>query len=157
MENAAPSSTSKTVIAAVGAGVGVFFLYKIIKLWVDNKSTFSANKILADSINSIDSNKLTISQAQANSIAQEVYYAMKDMGSDEDKIEDLLIGRALTNEDIKLIVQAFGTKKYNNFGSPMFDWMGGDDMNLMQWLDLETSGRLHATLKTKFEQAGFIF
>ena len=112
--------------------------------------------LLDETMKDVDTSKLTISKSDAQDIANRLYLAMKDMGTDETAIENMLLKEHnLSSEDMKLIVSAFGTKKYGKFGAPMFEWMGGDDLDLRGWLYRECSDSLYEKLNIKFKQAGF--
>lgn len=142
---------NKGVIVGGVLTVGVvgFALYKIFG------GRSKEDELLKKVIRDLDGSKMTISLADAESIANQLYVAMKDVGTDEKAIEDLLIKRTITSEDLKAIVAAFGNKKYNYYGSPAYDWMGGDDLDLKMWLYKECGTALWEKLKIKFDQAGF--
>lgn len=144
---------NKGVIVGGALLVGLFGFgaYKLLK------KGNNADALLDKVVNNLDTSKTTISKLQAQEIANRLYLAMKDNGTDETEIENLLIkNNNLSSEDIKMIVAAFGTKKYNISGAPMFDWMGGDDLDLRGWLYRECSSSLFEKINIKLTQAGFL-
>jgi hypothetical protein len=96
----------------------------------------------------------TISAASAKDVANKLYEAMRNNGTDTDLIKSLLIDTTRTSNDLRMVVAAFGVKKYNLTGDPLFDWMG-KDLDLIGWLNQEVSGELLTQLKAMFKQAGF--
>lgn len=80
------------------------------------------NKQLADSLNEeIDTNQLTITQAQFNTYASSLYAAMEGAGTDEDKI--YAVFRAMkTRADVLQLIKTFGVKD----GETLTEWLHGD-------------------------------
>ncbi|MCQ2232058.1 MAG: hypothetical protein MJZ30_09455 [Paludibacteraceae bacterium] len=147
----------KTSAWIVGGATAVALAFGAYKIFVKkDKEKESADNILTETTDEINAKGTTITQAQAKEIANRLYNAMKDSGTDEDEIERLIIGNKLTTEDLKMVVLAFGTKKYGTFGSPLFDWMDGTSLNLREWLKKECSSSLMEKLNIKFDQAGFL-
>lgn len=145
-------------IAAAGMAIiaGVRTLTKAIDA-LEDEGKSEAETTLKDSIREIaNKSDASISEAKAALIANGLYDAMSGAGTDEELIEEQLLKPNYSNSDLAMIVAAFGVKKYNNFGKPMFDWMGGDDLNLPQWLARETGGDLYKRLKQRFTTAGFV-
>lgn len=145
---------AKTKLIMIASAVGVVTLtvvgYKIAKR---NKQTSeNSYQILEDVVKNVPAD--TISEATAKDVANKLYEAMRDNGTDSDIIKSLLIDTTRTSNDLRMVVAAFGLKKYNLTGDPLFEWMG-KDLDLIGWLNQEVSGELHTQLKAMFRQAGF--
>lgn len=142
---------------AIGGGVllasilGYFGYQKLIKK-EDNQS----KNVLDDTLNNLQNKTRNINDADAADIANRLYLAMKDMGTDEEEIEKLLVKKTLTSADVIAIVKSFGTKKYGTYGSPAFEWLGGDDLDLRGWLRKEVSDDLMDKINIRLTQAGFV-
>lgn len=147
----------KPSVLVVGGAAAVALIFGAYKIFGSkDKEKESADNILDKTTDEINTKAKTITETQAHEIANRLYNAMKDVGTDEDEIEKLIIGKKLTSEDLKMVVKAFGTRKYGTYGSPMFDFMGGTSLNLREWLDKECSSSLMKLINIKFEQAGFL-
>ena len=136
------------------AAVASLLIFKIYKKYADGAEQRNLKKAL-EKTTQVDKNKLTINEAEAAIIAQKLFAAMDGMGTDEDTIMNLLINTSRANDDIKLIVSAFGVKEYGTYGSPW--WGSGTPSDLTMWLTNEMSGSKLEKLKTRFATAGIVF
>ena len=134
--------------------IGGFLIWKIYKKYADGSEQRNLQKAL-EQTTQVDAAKLTISQADAVIIAQKLFSAMDGMGTDTKTIMNLLIDTARTNDDLKLIVKAFGVKDYGTYGAPM--WGSGTPSDLTIWLTNEMSGNDLQKLRSRFSQAGIVF
>ncbi|WP_026777751.1 hypothetical protein [Polaribacter sp. Hel_I_88] len=95
-------------------------------------------KFFKKPINKLSEIGSTISTDEANFIAQSLYNAMYNFGTDEAKIFDLLSN--LTKPNFNKIYNSFGTKYYNeetgSYGNPLLD----DNLDLWGWLNSELTG-----------------
>ena len=98
---------------------------------------------------------MSISDSEAQIIAQGLYTAMEGSGTDENAIVRMFEGR--TSDDIKLIVQKFGIRPYGTFGAPLFSWMETAQLDLMGWLKKELSGSKLKAVQQIFASAGIPF
>jgi hypothetical protein len=135
-------------------GVGSFFIYKIYTNYTASAETRNLQKAL-DQITKVDGSKLTITPAEASVIAQQLFVAMDGIGTDEKTIFRLLIDTPRTDDDIRLIVKAFGLKEYGTFGSPW--WGSGTPCDLGTWFVKEMSGSDLQKLRNRFALAGISF
>lgn len=80
------------------------------------------NKQLANSLDEeIDTNQITITQAQFNTYASSLYAAMDGVGTDEDKI--YAVFRAMnTRADVLQLIKTFGVKD----SQTLTEWLHGD-------------------------------
>lgn len=97
-----------------------------------------------DYIKTVDTNtnNLSMSQTKLQEVADQLHKAMRDWGTDENKIFDLLQTKKV--DDLKYIFKAFGYRKETLFGVTTF---GG---HLIDWLEAEFSG-------SSLEKIGKIF
>ena len=94
----------------------------------------------------------TLTEAQAKSIANQLYNAMKDAGTDEDTI--MRIMGNYNGTDLAMINTAFdlreywthGAKKWYNFGD-------GDKLPLIDWFRKELSGDYLEEVENRFRVA----
>jgi hypothetical protein len=140
------------IVSAVGVGLATLAVvgYKIAKR--NKQSSQNSYEILDEVVKNAPSD--TISAATAKDVANKLYEAMRNNGTDTDLIKSLLVDTTRTSNDLRMVVAAFGVKKYNLTGDPLFDWMG-KDLDLIGWLNQEVSGELLTQLKAMFKQAGF--
>jgi hypothetical protein len=133
------------------AGIGSFFAYKAYKQWQSGANERN-QKAALDQLTALDSAEaVTITNAEAVSYANKLLAAFDRMGTDEDSVRNILLNSGLTNNDVKLIVKAFGIQKYGTFGKAMW---GGTLLDLMGWIREEISGTLLADLQVRFAKAG---
>lgn len=138
------------IASAVGVASLAVVGYKIAKR--NKQSSENSYEILSDVVKNVPAD--TISEATAKDVANKLYEAMRDNGTDSDIIKSLLIDTTRTSNDLRMVVAAFGVKPYNLTGDPLFEWLG-KDLDLIGWLNQEVSGELHTQLKAMFRQAGF--
>ena len=140
------------IVSAVGVGLATLAVvgYKIAKR--NKQSSQNSYEILDEVVKNAPSD--TISAATAKDVANKLYEAMRNNGTDTDLIKSLLVDTTRTSNDLRMVVAALGVKKYNLTGDPLFDWMG-KYLDLIGWLNQEVSGVLLTQLKAMFKQAGF--
>lgn len=134
--------------------IGGFFLWRVIKKYMDNAGVRAQNKALNQE-NTPNPQGLSMNDAQAVIVAEKLFAAMDGMGTDAKTIMDLLIHTPRTNDDLKLIVRTFGLKEYGTTGSPY--WGKGTPSDLSTWLRNEMSGSDLQKLQVRFAQAGITF
>lgn len=147
---------TKLIIGGVGAALLGFGVWRIVKKSKESKAAEQQAEILNNTLKELDTQKTTITAAQAAEIANLLWQAMKDSGTDTDLIKSLVIDRNLTSEDLKLVVSSFGTKPYAYFGEPEFSFLPSENLNLIEWLRRECESSLFELLSIKFKQAGFV-
>lgn len=83
-------------------------------------------------------------------IANQLYEAMRGMGTDEDVIFETLTG--LTQNQFGSVVKAFGLKSYNRYTGNQKGIIGIDlpKYGLKTWLRYELSEKQYKTLRYKF-------
>lgn len=109
---------------------GIVFVWRYVKnLFFDNSVTTKFN----------DSGT-QLSSGQAVHYAERLFNAMKDTGTDEDEID--LVRLSLSRpSDLRSVWNAFGSRPYGTFGSPMFGLgMFATNLDLRGWLKAELSG-----------------
>lgn len=109
----------------------------------------------------IDPLKSTISDAIANTYANQLHNAMKDYGTDEETIYPIL-GKLENKEDFKKVYNAFGKRSYYLYGEPTISSyaFGYSDLDLVEWLkaELNISNPLtYLQAKKVVTNAGFAF
>ncbi|MDR1544895.1 MAG: hypothetical protein LBS50_10950 [Prevotellaceae bacterium] len=136
-------------IGVIGAIIGTVFLVKYLNKTKTERDLEKTLNEIAD----VDGSKLTLSKAQALTYANKLHELMKGFGtSDEAQIEDIIINKAVTADDLRLIVQQFGVKPYGTFGEPMFG--SGTLKDLMGWIKEEIGGAAYSRIAAKFTSAG---
>ncbi len=143
-------SINKSIMWLGIAGIGGLIVWKMISAWQKNAPTRAIENALDKSLD-INKASITISDADAILYANKLQNAMDGYGTDEDAIKDILLNKPFSANDLKLIVQKFGIKKYGYTG---IAWLGGSDLDLTGWLKEELSGDLLDAVKSKFQQAG---
>jgi hypothetical protein len=135
------------------ATIGGIVIWKMYKKYAEGAEQRNLQKAL-DKSTQVDTAKLTISQADATIIAQQLFVAMDGMGTDQTTVMRLLIDIPRTNDDLKLIGKSFGLKEYGTFGSPW--WGSGTPCDLPTWLVKEMSSGNMQKLRNRFAQAGIV-
>lgn len=88
-------------------------------------------------------------QFDAAKVANQLYLAMKDMGTDESSIMSAL--RNVNESQFAQVIQAFGSKPYNTYlGNQQSFGFGLDSYELPFWLENELSTSEYNTLKLKY-------
>lgn len=77
----------------------------------------------------------TLSDVQANAIAERLYAAMKDVGTDEEAIMSAL--QNLTENDFIKVYEAFGKRQYSLAWGNVGDPITSGDHHLITWLTNE--------------------
>ena len=91
-----------------------------------------------------DPTKVTITDATANSYANQLFDAMKNSGTDENAIYSIF-NKIQKKDDFLKVYNTFGKKSYVGYftgGSPSTPdkWLGNyDDLDLVEWLKQELS------------------
>lgn len=123
----------------------------------DKKFTVGeADKELADV--KITNKNLTLSNGDAIIISQNLLNAMDQIGTDEKAIIDNL-NRCKSADDLKLVIQKFGTKIYSG-GNLATSWLQrqyGTMKNLNGWIRAELSGSSLAKVKKIYDDLGVAF
>jgi hypothetical protein len=95
-----------------------------------------------------DDTKSSLTITKAKSIADSLYAAMSDFGTDEESIFKLLQG--LSEDDYKHVYNMFGLRSYNSVIGTRSGSLLGDDVNLNIWLSSELSTSDFNKLKNLF-------
>lgn len=116
--------------------VGVFMLYLVWYFFLRKTDSEKAADKAAETVNGlpIDTANISLSTADVNLIAQQLYDAMDGWGTDEDAIMSVL-DRISTKDDLLAVMKRFGTPKYT---PPMS--FSGDYIGLTGWLKAELRG-----------------
>lgn len=86
----------------------------------------------------VDNTKTTISDATANSYANQLFNAMKDAGTDSGMITTIL-NKLQKKDDFLKVYNAFGRKSYYLFGEPTAGayLFGFSNLDLVEWFNKE--------------------
>ena len=146
----------RTIRIAVGGVIGLTAIL-LVRKYIKKKQAEAATTEYNEALQQlpIATNNLSITEAEAKVIANNLYAAMNRVGTDEDTIISLLENR--NGDDLKLIIKAFGVRKYGTFGAPAFSWMKGTDLDLIGWLRKELSGSKLTKVLGYFQKAGINF
>ncbi len=98
----------------ITSGALVLFLIarKIYKDWKGRANARADENAITNVAQSVVKSKLTITEAEAQVIANNLFNAMKDMGTNEDTIITIL--SKINGDDFKLIYAKFGTRWYDS-------------------------------------------
>lgn len=130
------------------AALGVLGIVKIVKA-IGTKRSENVQK----KANNVISSNMTISMEQATAIANSLWYAMKDTGTDEDIIR-MKLAVLKTPDDWKAVNVAFGLRPYSYYGAPVIG--SGENIDLLQWFKKELSSSFYKEVSDKFAQYGLL-
>lgn len=142
----------KWIAGGVLCAAAFLGIRKYIKTKQANAQTEKLNQSIQET--KVTTANLTITQAQADMLANKLYGAMADTGTDEKQILACLEGR--TADDVRLIYKTFGVKPYGTTGKPTFSFYA-KDLDLTGWLRKELSGSTLKKVQAIFENAGITF
>jgi hypothetical protein len=142
----------------VVGGIALFIIGKKIKNLIGGP-TFNA-VTMNDQLSNLDINmsNVTISQADATIISNNLLVAMNWFGTDDQAIIDNL-SRLQTKEDLVLIIKTFGIKLYDGFGLGE-DWLSrkiSTPKDLNGWIRAELSGSNLQKVKDIYNNLGVAF
>ena len=141
--------TLKKLMVALVALLLLYFAWK----WFFKKSAEEkAAEKAAETINGlvIEETNLSLSQSEINLIAQELYNAMKGVGTDEDAIVSVF-NRISTKDDLLAVMKRFGTPEYGSW------WLGHKYLDLTGWLKEELSDEPLNAVRNVFLNYGIPF
>lgn len=111
----------------------------------------------------VDKTKATITDAIANTYANQLYNAMDGTGTDEDTIYAVL-EKLQKKDDFRKVYNFFGRRSYYFEGSPTLlgsSWLFGyNDLDLVEWLRKEVGWsnlRTYNLISKTAKNAGFAF
>lgn len=136
--------------------IGLWALGGLAVLWgvrkIVSRVRASNNERAIDAVSDYDTNQLTFPEAQARILAEQLYNAMKDVGTDTDTIESV-VAKLRTRDDWNAVVKAFGIRPYGTFGAPLIPF-NTSDLNLFEWLRRELSGSLLERIESQARALG---
>lgn len=133
---------NKKPLLYVGGAIAIVVIgYTVVKRTQSGISGLFSNKSVGASefkALPIDDTKVTISDALANTYANQLYNAMKDNGTDEDTIYSVL-EKLQKKDDFLKVYNTFGKKSYYIDGEPTISaWLFGyKDLDLVEWFRKE--------------------
>jgi hypothetical protein len=132
--------------------VALFLLYLAWYFFIRKSADEKAAGKAAETINGlpVEESNLSLSQGDINLIAQELYNAMKGVGTDEDAIVSLF-NRLSTKDDLLAVMKRFGTPEYGSW------WLGHKYLDLTGWLKEELSGEPLNAVRNVFLNYGIPF
>ncbi|MDR3134344.1 MAG: annexin [Prevotellaceae bacterium] len=141
--------TLKKMLAVLVALMALYFAWKF---FLKKSEKEKAAEKAAEAINglAIEETNLSLSQGDINLIAQELYSAMKGVGTDEDAIISLF-NRISTKDDLLAVMKRFGTPEYGSW------WLGHKYLDLTGWLKEELSGDTLNSVRNVFLNYGIPF
>ena len=156
MEELTTQQRIPTNVKLVAGGVLVVAAFLGVRKYIKNKQASAETEKLNTAIQqtTITTSNLTITNEQALTLANKLYGAMADSGTDENQILACLEGR--TADDVRLIYKTFGVKPYGTTGKPTFSFYA-KDLDLTGWLRKELSGSTLKKVQAIFVHAGITF
>jgi len=119
-------------IVAVRKVLGMFSLESLQKAQEEAQKNQAGGKNFTMAGSTTDGSTATISIGQANTIAQNQYNAMYDIGTDENALVATI--KQLNGADLRLVYNEYGSPKYSSFGTlPYF----GAPLDLFGWYNKE--------------------
>jgi hypothetical protein len=145
-------ASSKTIRYGVPvvAGVGLLLILKTVIKRKKNTNSDGTKPSIAPSIADIKivSSNLTISPDTAALMAQTLYQAMANFGTDEDAIYSVF-NKIQSKDDLLLLISKFGLRK-NLWGTRA--GFIGQDVNLITWLNTDLSKRELSKIRPVFDR-----
>ena len=156
MEDLTTQQRIPTNVKLIAGGVLVMAAFLGVRKYIKNKQASAETEKLNTAIQqtTITTSNLTITNEQALTLANKLYGAMADSGTDEKQILACLEGR--TADDVRLIYKTFGVKPYGTTGKPTFSFYA-KDLDLTGWLRKELSGSTLKKVQAIFVNAGITF
>ena len=156
MEELTTQQRIPTNVKLIAGGVLVMAAFLGVRKYIKNKQASAETEKLNTAIQqtTITTSNLTITNEQALTLANKLYGAMADSGTDEKQILACLEGR--TADDVRLIYKTFGVKPYGTTGKPTFSFYA-KDLDLTGWLRKELSGSTLKKVQAIFVNAGITF
>lgn len=112
-----PKRLITVAIIIVVLGVALYFGIKYIKRSINQIQREQRRRELIDE----QSESASYSKAQFKEWADQLYTAMKGLGTDEDTI-DRIMGYMKNDTDVLTLVDAFGTRD----GEDLYEWIAGE-------------------------------
>lgn len=149
----------KSGLLMTGGALVLFLIArKIYKNWKGNANARADENAITSVAQSVAKSKLTITEAEAQVIANNLFNAMKDIGTNEDTIITIL--SKINGDDFKLIYAKFGTRWYDSFTGqamstePSWYNVGYKTCDLVTMLREELSGDELAYFENKLVEWG---
>lgn len=142
-------TTKKTIITSLSLIASGIVLWKVIPSII----AVGQDKKKLDEIEENRKKGTSISDDEAQTLADSLYNCMKGFGTSESSIVKIICESGYTSDDLAKIYNKFGYKEYGTFGEPIFG--GGDKLDLIGWLHKELSGDNLMYVKRSFQQAGY--
>jgi len=144
-----------TIVVLILVALIVYFAYRIVDKYFKVNSADNTTPITSPDVNKIDydKNNLTINQSDAIVMANSLYSAMADYGTNKSIIYGVF-DRLNTRDDLLLLIKTFGLRRY---------WMGtrsvylGNDIGLNAWLSEELSAAELIPVTKKYKQLNVPF
>lgn len=139
----------KDVLVVGAAGAVIYYLYQLTKKPEEEKYNPCGVLLIRTKDGSTESSSIT--KAQAETIANNVYEAMNRIGTDWDRIKKNLIG--LNGKSLQKVYCAFGKRRYfvTGRGSIL-----GEKMDLTGWLIAELKSYQLNELKPVYDRANMV-
>jgi|GEM_PF-4733407 len=128
----------------VAAIIGIVFLWRTLFV--------SKNKRVTHEYKT--GGKETLTREDATAIAERLYSAMADVGTDLSLIDGAFLKVSNNLDNLRLVYNAFGSRDYGTFGSPAYSWLPSSPTDLRGWLRNELSWDRAASWETLFIAAG---
>ncbi|NDW09070.1 hypothetical protein [Dysgonomonas sp. 520] len=96
----------------------------------------------------------TLSDSRARALADSLFAAMADMGTDVDEVMKVYNTICGNIGDVRKVYNSFGVKAYASFGSPAWSWIPSNPLSLKGWIKAELSGNDHNKWMALFTAAG---
>ena len=101
---------------------------KVMESQMLNESSMQRSYDIMSKVNDLKSGKPTLDKSAASNVADQIYDAIKGMGTDEDAIKSAL-SQCQNMHDVKAVINSFK----QNTGDELFGWLRGDLGTEYQW------------------------
>jgi len=139
----------KDVLVVGAAGAVIYYLYQLTKKSDEEKYKPCGVLLIRTKDGSTDSSSIT--KAQAETIANNVYEAMNKIGTDWARIKKNLLG--LNGKSLQKVYCAFGKRRYFLTGRGL---ILGEKMDLSGWLIAELKSYQLNELKPVYDRANMV-
>ena len=120
------------LIFIIGGKIARALKYFLSFNWLKDSNQSASEQKVESMENSIKKSNCTLTDTAAQSIADNLFNAMNDAGTNEELIYSEFL-KIKTSDDMKLVYTKFGVKKYSWYGQ----FFLGEFMDLNQWLHEE--------------------
>lgn len=138
-------SKNQLILAGAGAAVLIVIIVLIAVYWHKIKARIADRRLERSFDEQIVASDVTLTETQANALADKLYSAMEGAATNEDKIY-AVFEQINSYSDLMMVMKAFGSRK------GWWNWWGSES-GLAEWINDDCSNdeiaKINAILKRK--------